>query len=104
MSVLLEYIKLLSAGILVIIPLISTYSSIVILPLLLYSYVDYACYFFFEQKLSWVDIQGYYMLDTAASNFGVNLADYPKLQKLHDDVADQPNIKKWLETRPKTEH
>jgi len=51
-----------------------------------------------------MDIQGYYLLDTAASNFGINLADYPELQKLHDEVAAQPNIKKWLEARPKTEH
>jgi len=51
-----------------------------------------------------VDIQGYYVLDTIATRFGINLADYPVLQKLHDDVAAEPNIKKWLETRPKTEN
>ncbi|XP_065900351.1 hematopoietic prostaglandin D synthase-like [Dysidea avara] len=61
-------------------------------------------HFIGSEKLSWVDIQGYYMLDSVASHFNVNLADYPELQKLHDDVAAQPNIKKWLETRPKTEH
>ena len=36
--------------------------------------------------------------------FGVNLADYPELKKVHDDVVAQPNIKKWLEERPQTEH
>jgi len=50
-----------------------------------------------------VDIQGYYILDIIITFFGVNLSDYPELQKLHDDVAAQPNIKKWLETRPKTD-
>lgn len=57
-----------------------------------------------RNSLGCMDIQGYYLLDTAASNFGINLADYPELQKLHDEVAAQPNIKKWLEARPKTEH
>ena len=50
-----------------------------------------------------MDIQAYYLADTIANMFGVNLADYPELLKLHDEVAAQPNIKKWLETRPKTE-
>ena len=51
-----------------------------------------------------MDIQGYYLLDGLAAKFGVNLADYPVLQKFHDDVAAVPNIKKWVETRPKTEN
>jgi len=50
-----------------------------------------------------VDIQGYFLLDTISTNFGVNLADYPELKKLVDEVASQPNIKKWIETRPKTD-
>ncbi|XP_065898847.1 glutathione S-transferase-like [Dysidea avara] len=61
-------------------------------------------HFIGSEKLSWVDIQGYYLLDKIANNLGVNLADYPVLQKFHDDVAALPNIKKWLESRPKTEH
>ena len=31
------------------------------------------------------------------------MTDYPELKKLHDKVESQPNIKKWIETRPKTE-
>ena len=54
-----------------------------------------------RNSLGCMDIQGYILLDTAASNFGIN---YPELQKLHDEVAAQPNIKKWLEARPKTEN
>ncbi|XP_065898846.1 hematopoietic prostaglandin D synthase-like [Dysidea avara] len=61
-------------------------------------------HFIGSEKLSWVDIQGYYLLDGLAAKFGVNLADYPVLQKFHDDVAAVPNIKKWVETRPKTEN
>ena len=45
---------------------------------------------------------GYWYLELAVLLFGVNLADYPDLQKLHDDVAAQPNIKKWTETNSKT--
>jgi len=55
------------------------------------------------KKLSWVDIQGYFLLDMISTNFGVNLTDYPELKKLVDGVASQPNIKNWIETRPKTD-
>ena len=44
---------------------------------------------------------GYWYMVILKTMFGVNLADYPVLQKLHDDVAALPNIKKWLETGPK---
>ena len=57
-----------------------------------------------SQTLSWVDIQGYVLLDNLKNLFGINLSDYPELQKLYDEVAGQPNIKKWIETRPKTDH
>ena len=55
------------------------------------------------QKLSWVDIQAYTIFDGVATNFGVNLVDYPEINKLVDVVASQPNIKKWIEIRPKTD-
>lgn len=57
----------------------------------------------FMQKLSWVDIQGYTLFDGVAANLGVNLADYPEIQKLVDFVGSQSNIKKWIETRPKSD-
>ena len=34
---------------------------------------------------------------------GVNIADYPGLKAVYDNVVSQPNIKKWLEERPKTD-
>jgi len=52
------------------------------------------------QKLSWVDIQAYVLFDVVSTSYGVNLADYPELKKLVDLVESQPNIKKWIETRP----
>ena len=55
-------------------------------------------------ELSWVDIQAYQLLDNLKNYFGINLTDYPELQRLYNEVATQPNIKRWLETRPKTEH
>ncbi|XP_065898853.1 glutathione S-transferase 1-like [Dysidea avara] len=54
-------------------------------------------------KLSWVDIQAYFLFDIISKDFGVNLTDYPELQKLVDGVASEPNIKKWIESRPKTD-
>lgn len=29
------------------------------------------------------------------------MADYPELKKVYDEVDSQPNIKKWIEERPK---
>ncbi|XP_065898854.1 glutathione S-transferase 1-like [Dysidea avara] len=54
-------------------------------------------------KLSWVDIHAFNLIDGISKKFGVNLADYPELKKLVDEVGSQPNIKKWIETRPKTD-
>jgi len=50
-----------------------------------------------------VDIQGYYLFDQVATGLGVDLSEYPELKKLVDEVGSQPNIKKWIETRPKTD-
>jgi len=55
------------------------------------------------QKLSWVDIQGYTLFDAITTMYAINLMDYPEIQKLVDAVGSQPNIKKWIETRPKTD-
>lgn len=48
-----------------------------------------------------MDILCYSYLEMISGFFDINLADYPDLKKYHDDVAAQPNIKKWLETGPK---
>ena len=50
-----------------------------------------------------MDIQAYFLFDIISKDFGVNLTDYPELQKLVDGVASEPNIKKWIESRPKTD-
>jgi len=60
-------------------------------------------HFIGSEKLSWT-YWVYVLLDNISTFLGINLADYPELQKLCDNVAAQPNIKKWLETRPKTDH
>ena len=61
-------------------------------------------YYYLPQTLSWADIQCYYLLDNLSQYIKINIADYPELKKLYDDVAAQPKIKKWLEERPKTDH
>ena len=48
-----------------------------------------------------MDIHGYTVFDVIATNYGINLADYPEIKKLMDTVGSEPNIKKWIETRPK---
>jgi len=50
-----------------------------------------------------VDIQGYGFFDLISRDFGVNLADYPELKKLFDEVESQSSIKKWIEERPKSD-
>ena len=50
-----------------------------------------------------MDIHAFNLIDGISKKFGVNLADYPELKKLVDEVGSQPNIKKWIETRPKTD-
>ena len=54
--------------------------------------------------LLWVDIQRYTLLEDLKKYFGINIADYPELEKVHENVATQPNTMKWLETRPKTKN
>ena len=46
----------------------------------------------------------YPVLESLTQYFGINIADFPVLKKLYDDVAAQPNINKWLEERPKTDY
>ena len=50
-----------------------------------------------------MDIQGFCLFDEIANGIGVDLSEYPELKKLVDEVGSQPNIKKWIETRPKTD-
>ncbi|XP_065898852.1 glutathione S-transferase 1-like [Dysidea avara] len=54
-------------------------------------------------KLSWLDIHAFNLINDISKRFCVNLADYPELKKLVDEVGSLPNIKKWIETRPKTD-
>jgi len=61
------------------------------------------CVLSFIKKLSFTDIEGYAYFDLLSKKFGVDLVDYPELKKLYDEVESQPNIKNWIETRPKTE-
>jgi len=46
-------------------------------------------------------LDAFYLIDDISRQFGVSLADYPELKKLVDMVGSQPNVKKWIETRPK---
>jgi len=54
--------------------------------------------------LSWADIQCYFLLENVSQLGIINMADFPELKKVYDGVVAEPNIKKWLEERPKTEH
>ena len=51
-----------------------------------------------------MDIGVYLLLDNLSEyfEFKVSADNFPCLTKLHTSVANLPNIKKWIETRPKT--
>ena len=55
-------------------------------------------------QVTWVDIGIYLLLDNLSEyfEFKISADEYPCLVKLHTSVAHLPNIKKWIETRPKT--
>ena len=55
-------------------------------------------------QLTWVDIGVYLLLDNLSEyfEFKISADNFPCLAKLHTSVANLPNIKKWIETRPKT--
>jgi len=59
---------------------------------------------FFKLQLTWADIGIYLFIDNLAEyfEFKISANQFPCLNKLHTSVAEQPNIKKWLETRPKS--
>jgi glutathione S-transferase len=51
-------------------------------------------------KVSWADIVLYHFVKELPSQDA--LKDAPKVAAVVDGVANLPNIKKWVETRPKT--
>ena len=55
-------------------------------------------------QVTWADIGIYLLLDNLSEyfEFKISADDFPCLAKLHASVSDLPNIKKWIETRPKT--
>lgn len=55
-------------------------------------------------QVTWADIGIYLLLDNLSEyfEFKISADDFPCLAKLHTAVANLPNIKKWIETRPKT--
>ena len=57
-----------------------------------------------SETLLWPDFHCCCILDMLSQHFGINMADCPELKKVYDGVVAEPNIKKWLEERPKTDH
>merc|ERR1712215_438485 len=59
---------------------------------------------FAGNQLTWADIAVYHSLEMFKGRLREpNLQECPNLQKLVETVKNLPNIKKWEETRPKTE-
>ena len=46
----------------------------------------------------------YLLVEDVQNYFGLTMDSYPGLRKLHEEVATQPNIKKWVEERPKSDY
>ena len=57
-----------------------------------------------SETLLWPDFHCCCILDMLSQPFGINMADCPELKKVYDGVVAEPNIKKWLEERPKTDY
>jgi hypothetical protein len=54
--------------------------------------------------LTWADIAVAHLLSGLKERIGENILDGTKhLAALTDGVINLPNIKKWIETRPKTD-
>jgi glutathione S-transferase len=54
--------------------------------------------------LTWADIEVAQLLSGLKDRIGPNILDStPHLASLVDDVINLPNIKGWIETRPKTD-
>merc|ERR1711976_446795 len=59
------------------------------------------CQYFVGNNLTWADLH-VYMYATDAVDKAV-LAKFPKLANLAERVGNVPNIKAWVESRPKTD-
>ena len=46
----------------------------------------------------------YLLVEDVKNYFGLTVDSHPGLKKLHEEVATQPNIKKWVEERPKSDY
>ena len=46
----------------------------------------------------------YLLVEDVENYFGLTVDNYPGLKKLHEEVASLPNIKKWVEERPKSDY
>lgn len=58
--------------------------------------------FFVGNQLTWADLEIYDLLDFVLQNHFDILQSYPWLQKHREEVAKQPNIAQYLQTRPNT--
>jgi len=56
------------------------------------------------KQLTWADIVTFNILQSIQTNNTDIMDGYPKLQAFMTKVADMPNIKAWIEKRPKTEN
>ena len=55
-------------------------------------------------QLTWADIAVAQLLSGLKDRIGANILDStPRLATLVDTTMNLPNIKKWIETRPKTD-
>lgn len=55
-------------------------------------------------QVTWADLAYYGFLSFLIEKFGEDyLKDAPNVKALIDRVGELPNIKQWVETRPKTE-
>ncbi|XP_023338893.1 glutathione S-transferase 1 [Eurytemora carolleeae] len=57
--------------------------------------------YFAGNQLTWADLQLFNILDALKVLIPAPVEDLPLLKDLEDRVADIPNVKKWIETRPK---
>lgn len=55
-------------------------------------------------QLSWGDLYFVGLSDYLAAMIGYDFFEkYPNLKQLRDNVVSLPNIKKWIERRPKSD-
>lgn len=62
--------------------------------------------YFAAKKATWADLYYLGTFTYVAFMLGKSLTDliskYPNVKKVHDNTTANANIKKWLETRPKS--